>query len=176
MQYYRTSSIHKWFWLHLSALYTANKSIPSYWWWCTGCVVVRLESHDHWRLNYDPSFRLSHGYEHIEHSKNERAEKKKTTTEDWSHPWRDYLNWLHIGFFVPNIDHSACTRAFFTTFAFIDTLTAAFIHLVTHYLFIASIPFEFSCYFCVCAAFFFVIHGIRALLCRQQFEKEIEGI
>lgn len=77
MQYYRTSSIHKWFWLHLSALYTANKSIPSYWWWCTGCVVVRLESHDHWILNYDPSFRLSHGYEHSEHSKNERAEKKK---------------------------------------------------------------------------------------------------
>lgn len=35
MQHYRTSGTHKWFWLHLSALYTANKSIPL----CSACVT-----------------------------------------------------------------------------------------------------------------------------------------
>lgn len=63
------------------------------------------------RLNYDPLLRFAYltAMSILWH-----VAKKKEEENNCSHPWRDYLNWLHIEYSI-NIDH--CTRAFFATYS-----------------------------------------------------------
>lgn len=109
------SGTYKWFWLHLSALYTTNKSIPTWNWVCC-CLLILcvhgtallfdcepLDHRDWITISFFCSFSLSlagsiclrfgfayltaiWAYYTVAHGE-----------KDWSHLWRDYLNWLHIG-------------------------------------------------------------------------------
>lgn len=123
MQYYRTSSIHKWFWLHLSALYTANKSIPSYWWWCTDVLLFdwsRLIIED-WITILRFAYLTAMSTLNIAKMKEPRKKKHNRRLKS------SVARLLKLTtYWILRTEHWSqclCTRAFFTTFAFIDTLT-----------------------------------------------------
>lgn len=114
---------------------------------CMVCVSIGVA----WslRLNYDPSFRLSHGYKRITYiakKGKKRHRERKKPEEDWSHPWRDYLNWLHIGFSVPrNIDHTVLVHAPFSPHSFHRyESTDCGIHSLSHTLSFSLLLFHWS--------------------------------